>query len=490
MDQRSAPVLEALAAVERRPAAGFGAPGHGGGRAATADVRRLVGLRAFKADVLTPKGLDDRTETGQVLQRAHAVAADAWGADLCRFVTGGSTQGLHTALAAVARPGDTVLMAQNAHKAEVSAAVFAGLNVEMVPVAYDRGWDLEHGVSPQVLAERLDARPHARAALVVSPSYFGVTSDVAALAEVCHARGKPLIVDAAWGAAFGFCSRLPQNPVAAGADIVVVSAHKTLAALGQGSVLLASGDLVDQERLALAYELFETTSPSVPILASLDATRREHALNGEAVWSRVVALAEGLRKRLSRVKGVRVLGRDDLPAGGGAHDLDVTKVALDISALGVSGYAADDWLMRTHRVSVGLGDARHLLVHLTPGVTAGEVGRLRRAVAALAARAREPGAFPTPPADTPRAADLGFDMALPAQDAFTAETEKVPYEAAAGRVAAEVIAPAPPAVPRLIPGQRITAAHVAFLVANRDLGAFVLDPADPRQREVRVVRAA
>ncbi len=85
MDQHAAPILEALSKVERKPPVGFGAPGHGGGRAATRDVLRLVGRRAFEADVLTPKGLDDRTERGQVVQQAHALAAEAWGADLCRF---------------------------------------------------------------------------------------------------------------------------------------------------------------------------------------------------------------------------------------------------------------------------------------------------------------------------------------------------------------------------------------------------------------------
>lgn len=177
-DQNSAPILEALALVKRDGIARFGAPGHGAGAAASADIVKLLGRQAFEADILTPKGLDDRTEQRQVLQRAHALAAAAWGADLCRFSTGGSTQSLHTALAAVARPGDTVLIAQNAHKAEFAAAVFAGLNLGIIRPAIDSVWDIEHGVSVAALTAALDAYPDAKAAVVVSPSYFGVTSNV------------------------------------------------------------------------------------------------------------------------------------------------------------------------------------------------------------------------------------------------------------------------------------------------------------------------
>ena len=491
MTQHSAPVLEALAAVRRRPVIGFGAPGHGGGRAATSDVARLVGRRAFEADVLTPKGLDDRKERGQVLQRAHALAARAWGADLCRFSTGGSTQSLHTALTAVAKPGETVLVAQNAHKAEYASAIFAGLDLQPVPVTVDRDWDLEHGVTATALAQAFDAQPHAKAALVVSPTYFGVTSDIAALAEVCHRRERPLIVDAAWGGAYGFCDKLPANPLANGADLVVSSVHKTMAALSQSSVMLLKGSRVDPERLALAYELYETTSPSVAIFASLDATRREHALHGQAIWARVVRRSRRLRAQLEALPRVRVMGRERLD-GQGAYDLDETKITLDVSGLGLTGYEADDWLKRRHNVSVGLSDATHLLAVVSVGTSKADATRLVQALTHLVERRRkrQPTDAANAVSTAPRLADLAVEMAMPPAEAFAAAAELVPLGEAAGRVCAEVIAPAPPGVPRLIPGQRITPSHQVFLEAHDAAGVFILDPADPKQKRVRVVKEA
>lgn len=486
MDQKSAPLADALAAIEKRPVIGFGAPGHNQGAVIPGGMKALLGKRVFHADVLTPKGLDDRTEGKLALQRAHEIAAEAWNADFCRFVTGGSTQSLHTVMASVAGLGDTILVAANAHKAERAYALATGLNAAIVPVQIDGEWDIEHGVEPQALNAALAANPTAKAFIVVSPTYYGVTSDIAALATVCHDHGIPMIVDAAWGGAFAFCEGLPDDPLTKGADAAVYSAHKTMGALAQGSVIVAKGDLIDRQRLWMAYELFETTSPSVPILATLDATRRDHALNGEQMWNGVIALAEKVRRKIAGIAPLRVLGCDHLPPDA---DLDVTKVLIDVSVLGVSGYAIDDWLYKHHRISMGLSDARHILAVLSLGTTRSDLRKLVRGLQDLVNQlGSDPSILPAI-SPMPGIGTLSVDMAMPGPAALYGPAEMVAYEAAEGRIAAEMIAPAPPGVPRLVPGQRISAAHVAWLVANRDAGVFVMDPVDPTEATVRVVQS-
>jgi arginine/lysine/ornithine decarboxylase len=484
MDQKSAPLADALAAIEKHPVVGFGAPGHNQGRAMPTGMRGLLGKRVFQADVLTPKGLDDRTEGLLALQRAHEIAAEAWNADYCRFVTGGSTQSLHTAIAAVAGPGDTVLIAANAHKAERTYALATGLDAVIVPVEIDEQWDVEHGVTPEALNRALDTHPEAKAFILVSPTYYGVTSNVAALADICHSHGIPLIVDAAWGGAFAFCEALPDDPLTKGADVAVYSAHKTMGALAQGSVIVAKGNIIDKQRLWMAYELFETTSPSVPILATLDATRRDHALNGEQIWNGVIALAERARTQIAAIEPLRVFERSQLPNG---TDLDVTKILIDVSALGVAGYAIDDWLYKNHRISMGLSDARHILAVISIGTRKSDIRKLVRGLTDLVKRiAADPSILPRLK-HAPGIGTLTVEMAMAGSAALNGPVEMVRYEDAADRIAAEMIAPAPPGVPRLVPGQRISSEHVAWLVANRNAGAFVMDPVDPTEATIRVV---
>lgn len=278
----STPVLTALRQFARNPVTGFGVPGHNLGAGADPATRELLGEEVFRCDLLTDKGLDDRTESAKVMQRAWARVADAWGGDVARIATGGSSESVHAALTAVAGPGDTVLVARNAHKAAWMPGIAAGLDLRAVDVEVDAENDLEHGVTPATLATALAASPEAKAVLVVSPTVFGTVVDVATLAELAHARGVPLIVDAAWGAAYPFCDALPAFPLALGADIAVASVHKTMGALAQSSVLAMRRGLVDEHRFQLAFDLYQSTSTSIPLVASVDGTRAWHQANGQA----------------------------------------------------------------------------------------------------------------------------------------------------------------------------------------------------------------
>ena len=197
--------------------------------------------------------------------------------------------------------------------------------------------------------------------------------------------------------------------------------------------MLLKGSRVDPERLALAYELYETTSPSVAILASLDATRREHALHGQAVWARVVRRAHRLRTQLGALAGVRVMGRERLD-GQGAFDLDETKITLDVTGLGLTGYEADDWLKRRHNVSVGLSDATHLLAVVSVGTSKVDATRLVQALTHLVERRRkrQPTDAAKAVSTAPRLADLAVEMAMAPAEAFAAAAEAGPARRSGG----------------------------------------------------------
>lgn len=380
-----------------------------------------------------------------------------------------------------------MLVARNSHKSLVGALVIGNVRPVFLEPEADPVWDVHHGVAPATLERALAAHPDAKAAFVTSPSYYGVVSDVAALAALCHARGIPLVVDEAWGPHFPFHPEMPPAAIRSGADLSVGSIHKTMAGLEQASIMLLKSAIVDSARFELCYDLFETTSPSVPILTSIDATRRQFVADGEKIIGEQLKLARHLRAELARMDGVRVMG-PEVVGGPGRFALDETKVLFDISGLGVNGYEAEDWLLAEEEVSLGLSDDRHFLAVLTAGTDAKATRRLISGMEKLAkwarsGRQRHMGR----PADMPNHTDLRSELVRTPSAAFYGRAEEVPLARAEGRVAAEMVSFYPPGIPVVLPGERVTAAHVAYLGAGLRAGAYVMDARIANDGVVRVV---
>src|SRR4051812_25739066 len=228
LDQRRAPMLEALRAYHECEPASFSIPAHKGGAALDPLTREILGEQPYRADAPAHKGLDDRVSTYKVQSFAQELAADAFGADTALFSTNGSTLSVQIAVFAVTHPGQQVAVARNVHKSVISGLILSGAEPVFVDPVNDDEHALAHAVTPDALEAALRAHPDVKAMLAVSPTVAGVAADVAGLADACHAHGIPLIMDDAWGADFTFHPELPPGSVESGADLAVASFHKSL----------------------------------------------------------------------------------------------------------------------------------------------------------------------------------------------------------------------------------------------------------------------
>src|SRR3954471_3566025 len=236
--QDAMPIGDAIEDYHDRGAIGFGIPAHRAGEGDVApDAVRWAGRSAFRSDPGMNNGVDNRHQSWQVEPTAMELFADAVGADQTLFSTNGSTLNVHVAMMTAIKPGETLVMARNGHKSAFSGLVLSGANPVYVDPEYDGRWQVAHGVEPAELERVLDATPQARAVMVFTPSYYGVSADIASLAESAHARGIPLITDDAWGLDYSFSSRLPPSSLSCGADMAIGSVHKTLNGFSQTSVL-------------------------------------------------------------------------------------------------------------------------------------------------------------------------------------------------------------------------------------------------------------
>ncbi len=486
MDQSRTPVLDALAAYHEAGQTPFTPPGHKQGRGADPRVRAVLGDAVFRSDVLATSGLDDRTSSHGIVEEAQALMAEAVGAEHAFFSTCGSSLSVKSAMLSVAGPHEELVVGRDAHKSVVAGLILSGIR----PVWVDPQWDperhLAHPPSPQAFEEALAGHPDARGALVTTPTPYGTCSDLAAIAEVCHRRGVPLIVDEAWGAHLPFHPDLPAWAMDAGADVCVTSVHKMGSGLEQSSVFHLQGDLVAPEVLKGREDLLGTTSPSVLVYAALDGWRRQMVQYGKTLYDDALGLAGRVRDRISRIDGMHVEDRDDFCGPGKASDLDPLQVIVDISACQVTGYRAADWLRRHHRINLHVSDHRRISAQLTHADDDRTAGVLLAALTDFAAHA--PRLRTGQPVYVPPPSGLRLEQAVLPRDAFFGRTEQVPWERAEGRVAAEMLTPYPPGIPAALPGERLTMDVLRYLRTGVEAGMVVPDAVDTDLTGVRVLR--
>ena len=306
----------------------------------------VLGIDPFRADVLASgRVLDDRTSSNGYLSRAEQLMAEAVGAEQAFFSTCGSSLSVKAAMMAVAGndPGG-LLLGRDSHKSVVAGLIFSGVVPRWITPQWRRGYALLPSAFTRTgAAEHREEYPDAAGALIVSPSPYGTCADIEGIAAVCHERGKPLIVGEAWGAHLPFHDDLPTWAMDAGADVCVVSVHKTGSGFEQGSVYHVQGDLVDGAHLSACADLLMTTSPNVMIYAAMDGWRRQMVEHGTELLGSALDLARRTRDRIAALDGLDVLeGR--LLGDQASHDLDRLQILVDVDALGASGYQCADWL--------------------------------------------------------------------------------------------------------------------------------------------------
>jgi arginine decarboxylase len=487
--QPTAPYLDALVAYGFRGATRFHVPGHKGGPGADPGLRAALGDRALLLDVPQDTEGIDVGPSPTPYEQAEELAAAAHGAARTWFLTNGATQGNHALCLALAGPGVRVVVQRNAHASIVDGLVLSGGVPSFVVPSYDDELGMAHGVTPEALREALRAHVGATAVFVVSPTYYGTVSDIAALAEVAHAASTALIVDQAWGPHLGFHPALPESALALGADAVLTSTHKTVGSLTQSAMLHVARDgLVDPSALARAVRLVRSTSPNALLLASLDAARRQLAVHGEALLSQTLDAAARTRTAIDAVPGCAVVG-ERLVGAPGVAAVDPLRIVIDVRGTGRTGYEVAAALRATYDVQIEL--ATHATLVLVLGV-AQPVDALERFAYDFAETVRR---IARPEAEGPRplvrsVSALGHELVASPREAFLGEAEAVPVEAAIGRVSAEAIAGYPPGIPALLPGERVSGEVVAYLRELAAAGARLHGASDPSFETIMVLRDA
>src|SRR4051812_23268567 len=337
-DQPTAPYLDAVVAYGFRGATRFHVPGHKAGNGADLGVRTAFGWQTHRLDIPQDIHGVDLGPSPTPYERAEELAAEAYGAARSWFLTNGATQGNHALCLALAPLGAPVVVQRNAHASVIDGLVLSGGLPTWVAPEYEPVLGMAHGVTPESLGRAIAATPGARAAFIVSPTYYGMAADVAGCAEVAHAAGVPLVVDQSWGPHLGFHKELPPSALSVGADAMLTSVHKIAGSLTQSALLHVSGSgRIDPNAVARTLRLVRSTSPSSLLMLSLDGARRQLVLHGEALLGTTIAASRRTATEIDRIPGCRVVG-DEETGRPGVAGRDPLRLVIDVRNTGATGY--------------------------------------------------------------------------------------------------------------------------------------------------------
>ena len=469
LSQESAPVLEALERMKTARLVPFDVPGHKRGRG-NPELTAFLGEKCLSVDVNSMKMLDNLCHPVSVIRDAERLAAEAFGAAHAFFMIGGTTSAVQAMILTAAGRGDEIILPRNVHRSVINAMILCGA----VPVYVDPGMDKRLGIAlgmkPEDVEAAILAHPKAKAVFVNNPTYYGICSDVRAIARLAHEHGLLLLADEAHGTHFYFHDDLPAAAIHAGADMAALSMHKSGGSLTQSSMLLI-GDRVSEGYVHQIINLTQTTSASYLLMASLDISRRSLALHGKEIFDKVISLVEYAREEINEIGDYYAYSRE-LVNGGSVFDFDITKLSIFTRPTGLAGIEVYDLLRDEYDIQTEFGDIANLLAYISVGDREKDIERL---VAALSEIRRN---YSKDQTGMLEAEYIQPKVICGPQQAFYAPKKSLPIDETEGRVCSEFVMCYPPGIPILAPGELITKEILAYIHYAKDKGCSMTGPED------------
>ncbi len=471
--RKTAPLLDAYLSYFESARTPFTIPGH---KQKTSALDAGLGA-VVDSDTPLYGGLDEIKLTNQTLRAAEGLAATLWGADYARFSTGGSTHANQAIIFALGKPGDKVAVSRTAHRSVLSALVLAGLEPIWMSPEIDVATGVPIGIGIAELNKALTENPIA--VLLTEPGYLGTISDLPALIEAAHAKKVPVILDAAWGGHFGFHPELPRHAIQLGADALITSTHKALPGYSASALLLARTEFLSAERLEQSFETTHTTSPAGAPLASIDGVRALLQTRGEELIGALLENIHAFKENVQAEFALPIfLYPNDFPAG----RFDPTKIVLRVQQLGASGVEIEEDLQAAG-IRVEMADRDTIVFLGTIADSKEDFTHLADVLIPILKRRQEQRRESA----TALSWSVTPQKKISMRDAYFAKTEMVDSASALGRVSADLIAPYPPGVAVVAPGEVLTQQIIEGLASSRAAGVRIAYATDSTLAQYRVV---
>lgn len=450
-----APIVDALKKAHDNPSYQFHIPGHTKGKGTLYDFKKLIGHKALAIDTTDEfDGLGTLHPATGPIKEAQELAAKAFGAQKTFFLLNGSTAGNLALAMGLTKKGQKIITNRNCHRSILTGFIISGAEpVWLVPKRFEE-WGIWGNVTPESVEELLQENPETSLVWITNPTYEGVVSDIKSISKVCKKYNVPLVVDEAHACLWNFNKHLPTSALQLGADAVVHSLHKTGGSMSQSSMLhIAHNSLIDAKSVEKALRLLHTTSPSLILLASLDAARANlESEKGKKLLNKAIKNAKYLRSEIEKLKHIHDLKPDF------GYITDVTKVFIRDDRL--SGKRLESILEIDFNIEVESASDAGLLLLSNIGNSKSDMEYLVECLKKIDNTDYTDICYLENKKYMPMLTPI-IKMTL--RDAYYAPKKTVKKSEAIGKICAEVIAECPPGISVLLPGELITEEHIPYL---------------------------
>lgn len=423
-----------------------------------------------RIDVTEVPGLDDLHLPMEVIEQSRILLARAYGAKKSYFLVNGATSGLQALFLALTSEGEKVLVPRNAHRSFFGGMVLSGAMPVYIPVQMMPEPGIALAVTSQDVKRLLEQSD--RAVFLTSPSYYGTTCDLEQIAQIVHDSGRLLLVDEAHGAHFKFSPKLPPSALQCGADAAVNGLHKTLPVLNQGACLHVAFTLSGKRSINDAVSILTTTSPSYPIMASIELARDLMEERGEALLGEALDYAAQFRQKARTLRGLKFY-YEEMRAIPGVKELDGLKILIGVGETGLTGNELSRILRQRYHIQVEIEDNRYILAMFSIFHKKEDWDYFYQALLQISQNFEAGRVKPQPVMLPPSP-----EVVLSPRQAFMAGVHKVPLKECRGRLAGEMVAAYPPGIPCLLPGELITETVQDYLEYLQKTEARLQGPED------------
>jgi len=477
--QHNAPIFEALSRYKDARVVPFDVPGHKKGRG-NPELKAFLGDRCLEVDVNASRPLDNLCHPVSVIKEAEDLAAEAFGAVNAFFIVNGTTAAVQSMILSAIKENEKIILPRNVHRSAINALILSGaVPVYVDPQVHDR-LGIPLGMSVAGVEAAIKQHPDAKAVFVNNPTYYGICTDIAAIANLAHEHNMLLLADEAHGTHFYFNNKLPVSAMKAGADMAAISMHKSGGSLTQSSLLL-TGSRVSEGHVRQIINLTQTTSGSYLLLSSLDVSRRMLAQNGQSLFDNVISLAQYARDEIGNIGGYYAFGHE-LCGHPAIHDFDITKLSVFTRDIGLAGIEVYDILRDRYSIQIEFGDIGNILAYISLGDNNFNIERL---VSSLSEIKRTDSRDRAVLFDHEYIAPL---VRMSPKQAFYSVKESLPLNMSIGRVCGEFVMCYPPGIPVLSPGEEITEDILSYITFAKEKGCFMTGTEDMTIENINVVK--